>query len=229
MIHFIDFQWHDIINPQFYIEYGGLWLLVFIIFAETGLFAGFFLPGDSLLFLAGIYSRDLASQLIPSGNGFLDLFLLWIIISIAGVLGNFLGYWFGKKSGPFIYERKDTFFFKKKYLLQATDFYNRYGGWAIVAARFVPIIRTFAPIVAGIVKMDKKKFIYFNIIGCAAWVATMLLAGHFLYKWVLNNFGVNLKDHLELIVITIVLVSTVPIIYKFFFAKEKPKSENPSV
>jgi membrane-associated protein len=229
MIHFIDFQWHDIINPQFYIEYGGLWLLVFIIFAETGLFAGFFLPGDSLLFLAGIYSRDLASQLIPSGNGFLDLFLLWIIISIAGVLGNFLGYWFGKKSGPFIYERKDTFFFKKNYLLQATDFYNRYGGWAIVAARFVPIIRTFAPIVAGIVKMDKKKFIYFNIIGCAAWVATMLLAGHFLYKWVLNNFGVNLKDHLELIVITIVLVTTVPIIYKFFFAKEKPKSENPSV
>lgn len=225
MIHFIDFQWHDIINPQFYIEYGGLWVLVFIIFAETGLFAGFFLPGDSLLFLAGIYSRDLASQLITSGNGFLDLFLLWIIISIAGILGNFLGYWFGKKSGPFIYERKDTFFFKKKYLLQATDFYNRYGGWAIVAARFVPIIRTFAPIVAGIVKMDKKKFIYFNIIGCAAWVAAMLLAGHFLYKWVLNNFGVNLKDHLELIVITIVLVSTVPILYKFFFAKNKTNSE----
>jgi membrane-associated protein len=203
-----------------------LWLLVFIIFAETGLFAGFFLPGDSLLFLAGIYSRDLASQLIASGNGFLDLFLLWIVISIAGILGNFMGYWFGKKSGPFIYERKDTFFFKKKYLLQATDFYNRYGGWAIIAARFVPIIRTFAPIVAGIVKMDKKKFIYFNIIGCAAWVAAMLLAGHFLYKWVLNNFDVNLKDHLELIVITIVLVSTVPIIYKFFFAKDKTKSEN---
>lgn len=225
-MHLLNFQWHDLINPQFYIEYGGLWLLVFIIFAETGLFAGFFLPGDSLLFVAGIYSRDLASQVIPSTNEFVDLIFLWVLISIAGVLGNFIGYWFGKKSGPFLYDRKDTFFFKKKYLLRAHDFYNQYGGWAIVAARFVPIIRTFAPIVAGIVKMDKKKFIYFNVVGCAAWVAAMLFAGHFLYKWVLNKFNIDLKQHLEMIVILIVVVSTVPIIYKFFFAKDKPNSEN---
>jgi membrane-associated protein len=220
------FQWHDLINPQFYIEYGGLWLLVFIIFAETGLFAGFFLPGDSLLFLAGIYSRDLAAQIIPFSNEYADLVILWIIISIAGVLGNFIGYWFGKKSGPFLYERKDTFFFKKKYLLKAHDFYNQYGGWAIVAARFVPIIRTFAPIVAGVVQMPKKKFIYFNIIGCVAWVFSMLFAGHFLYKWVLTKFNIDLKEHLEMIVILIVLISTVPIIYKFFFAKDKTNSKN---
>jgi len=226
MIHLLEFQWHDLINPQFYIEYGGLWLLVFIIFAETGLFAGFFLPGDSLLFLAGIYSRDLAAQVIPFSNEYADLILLWIIISIAGILGNFVGYWFGKKSGPYLYERKDTFFFKKKYLLKAHDFYNQYGGWAIVAARFVPIIRTFAPIVAGVVQMPKKKFIYFNVIGCLAWVFTMLFAGHFLYKWVLNKFNIDLKEHLEMIVIAIVVVSTVPIVYKFFFAKDKPKSEN---
>lgn len=226
MIHFLDFQWHDLINPQFYIEYGGLWLLLFVIFAETGLFAGFFLPGDSLLFVAGIYSNDLASQVIPSSNEFVDLVLLWIIIAAAGILGNMVGYWFGRKSGPFLYERKDTFFFKKKYLIRATDFYNQYGGWAIVAARFVPIIRTFAPIVAGVVKMDKKKFFYFNIIGCVAWVFAMLFAGHFLYKWVMNNFHVDLKEHLEMIVILIVLVSTVPIIYKFFFAKDKTNSEN---
>ncbi|MEP6681790.1 MAG: DedA family protein [Parafilimonas sp.] len=226
MIHLLDFQWHDLINPQFYIEYGGLWLLLFIIFAETGLFVGFFLPGDSLLFVAGIYSRDLAASVIPSTNEFADLFFLWIIISVGGILGNMVGYWFGKKSGPFLYHRKDTFFFKKKYLLRATDFYNQYGGWAIVAARFVPIIRTFAPIVAGVVNMDKKKFIYFNIIGCVAWVFTMLFAGHFLYKWVLNKFNIDLKEHLEMIVILIVIVTTVPIIYKFFFAKDKPKSEN---
>ena len=225
-MHFLDFQWHNLLNPQFYIEYGGLWLLLFIIFAETGLFAGFFLPGDSLLFVAGIYSRDLASQLIPSSNEFVDLMFLWILISIAGVLGNFIGYWFGKKSGPFLYQRKDTFFFKKKYLLKAHSFYNQYGGWAIVAARFVPIIRTFAPIIAGIVKMDKKKFVYFNFIGCAAWVAAMLFAGHFLYKWVLSKFNIDLKQHLEMIVILIVLISTVPIIYKFFFAKDKTNSEN---
>ncbi len=227
MIHLLDnFQWQNLINPQFYIEFGGLWLLLFIIFAETGLFAGFFLPGDSLLFVAGIYSSDLAMQVIPTSNEFIDLIFLWLLISTVGVLGNMVGYWFGKKSGPFIYQRKDTFFFKKKYLLRATDFYNHYGGWAIVAARFVPIIRTFAPIVAGIVKMDKKKFIYFNIIGCIAWVFTMLFAGHFLYKWVLNKFNIDLKDHLELIVILIVVVSTAPIIYKFFFAKDKTNQEN---
>ncbi len=226
MIHLLHFQWHNLINPQFYIQYGGLWLLVFIIFAETGLLAGFFLPGDSLLFLSGIYSRDLAAQIIPSNNNdFINIFLLWIVITIAGILGNFAGYWFGRKSGPYIYHRQDTLLFKKKYLLQAHDFYNRYGGWAIIAARFVPIIRTFAPIVAGIVKMDKKKFIYFNIIGCAAWVASMLLAGHFLYKWILSKFGLDLKMHLEIIVITIVVVTTAPIIYKFFFAKNKTNSK----
>jgi membrane-associated protein len=218
---FLDFQWHDLINPEFYIKYGGLWLLLFIIFAETGLFIGFFLPGDSLLFVAGIYSADLAEQIISTDSLFVDLFLLWLLISTAGVLGNYVGYWFGKKSGPYLYERKDTFLYKKKYLMQAHEFYERYGGWAIVAARFVPIIRTFAPIVAGIVKMDRAKFTYFNIIGCAAWVASMLLAGHFLNRWIMKEFGIDLKEHLELIVIIIVAITTIPIIYKFFFKKEK--------
>jgi membrane-associated protein len=157
-------------------------------------------------------------------NEWLDLFVLWALISAAGIAGNALGYWFGKKSGPFLYQRKDTFLFKKKYLHEATDFYHRFGGWAIVAARFVPIIRTFAPIVAGVVKMDWKKFTYFSVAGCFAWVASMLLAGHFLDKWIQTQFGIDLKDHLELIVIVIVLVSTLPIIYKFFFAKEKTDS-----
>ena len=219
---FLDFQWHDLINPEFYIKYGGLWLLLFIIFAETGLFIGFFLPGDSLLFVAGIYSANLAAQVISTDSEGVDLFLLWLLVSAAGVLGNYVGYWFGKKSGPYLYERKDTFLFKKKYLLQATEFYQRYGGWAIVAARFVPIIRTFAPIVAGDVKMDRKKFTYFNVVGCFAWVASMLLAGHFLNRWVMNEFGIDIKEHLELIVIAIVLVSTLPVIIKFFFKKEAP-------
>lgn len=236
MIHLLDFEWHNLINPKFYIEFGGLWLLVFIIFAETGLFAGFFLPGDSLLFIAGIFAQynpdgtpGLAYQFLKlfglPNNEWLGLLALITLIAAAGVAGNIVGYWFGRKSGPFLYERKDTFFFKKKYLIKATDFYDRYGGWAIVAARFVPIIRTFAPIVAGIVKMDKKKFIYFNIVGCVAWVSAMLFAGHFLNKWIKEKFGYDLVDHLEIIVILIVIVSTAPIIYKFFFAKDKPKSE----
>ncbi|CAN5612001.1 DedA family protein [soil metagenome] len=236
--YLLTFNWHDLLQPQFYIQNGGLWLLLFVIFAETGLFAGFFLPGDSLLFVAGIYAQNMDDgspglshsflNLIGLGgvsNEALDLFVLILLVSIAGVLGNFVGYWFGLKSGPFLYQRKDTFLFKKKYLHQAHDFYEKYGGWAIVAARFVPIIRTFAPIVAGIVKMDKKKFTYFNLVGCIAWVTSMILAGHFLQKWILSEFGFDLKDHLEVIVIVIVLVSTVPIVWKLFFSKSK--SEEP--
>lgn len=219
----LSFDWHQLLNPEFYIQYGGLWLLLFVVFAETGLFAGFFLPGDSLLFVAGIYSQALAEEILVTGNEYVDLLILWLMISTAGVLGNFVGYWFGFKSGPFLFQRKDTFLYKKKYLHQAHDFYQQYGGWAIVAARFVPIIRTFAPIVAGIVKMDKAKFTYFNIIGCLAWVLSMLVAGHFLSKWVMSQFGVDLKEHLEMIVIIIVVISTVPILYKFFFAKDKKK------
>ena len=207
---------------EWIIHNGGLYFLLFVVFAETGLFIGFFLPGDSLLFVAGIYSANLAAQVISTDSEGVDLFLLWLLVSAAGVLGNYVGYWFGKKSGPYLYERKDTFLFKKKYLLQATEFYQRYGGWAIVAARFVPIIRTFAPIVAGVVKMDRKKFTYFNVVGCFAWVASMLLAGHFLNRWVMNEFGIDIKEHLELIVIAIVLVSTLPVIIKFFFKKEAP-------
>jgi membrane-associated protein len=217
----LTFNWHELLNPEFYITHGGLWVLLFVVFAETGLFAGFFLPGDSLLFVAGIYSSQLAGEIFQSGNEYIDLAILWLLISAAGVLGNYVGYWFGYKSGPFLFTRKDTFFYKKKYLLQANDFYQQYGGWAIVAARFVPIVRTFAPIVAGVVKMDKAKFTYFNIIGCLAWVLSMLVAGHFLSKWVLTQFGIDLKEHLEMIVLLIVFISTVPIMYKFIFAKKK--------
>jgi membrane-associated protein len=232
--YLLTFNWHDLLQPQFYIQNGGLWLLLFVIFAETGLFAGFFLPGDSLLFVAGIYAQNMDDGspglshsflnligLGGLGNEALDLFVLILLVSIAGILGNFVGYWFGLKSGPFLYQRKDTFLFKKKYLHQAHDFYQKYGGWAIVAARFVPIIRTFAPIVAGIVQMEKKKFTYFNIVGCVAWVTSMILAGHFLQKWILKQFGFDLKDHLEVIVIVIVLISTLPIIWKLFFSKSK--------
>lgn len=224
-MHFflLDFQLHDLINPEFYIVHGGLWVLAFIIFAETGLFAGFFLPGDSLLFVAGIYSSSLAQQLIPPGNEWLDLIVLWLLLSVAGIVGNFVGYWFGKKSGRFLYERNDSFLYKKKYLVQATDFYNKYGGFAIIAARFVPIVRTFAPIVAGVVKMDSKKFTGFNVIGCISWVASMLIAGHFLNKWALAEFGIDLKEHLELIVILIVLVSTIPIVVKLISSSNEKK------
>ncbi|HEU4609017.1 MAG TPA: VTT domain-containing protein, partial [Chitinophagaceae bacterium] len=167
----LDFQWTQLLQPQFYIDNGGLWLFLFIIFAETGLFAGFFLPGDSLLFVAGIYSNDLADYFFNTGYDFSNLMLLVVLASIAGILGNFAGYWFGRKIGPAMYHWKDTFFFKKKYLVQAHDFYEKHGGGAIVFARFLPFVRTFAPIVAGIVGMDRNKFSFFNIAGCIAWTS----------------------------------------------------------
>ena len=220
----------DILNPQFYIQHGGLWMILFIVFAETGLFAGFFLPGDALLFVTGIYSSDIVkAALFNTNSQWADLVILWVLISAAGVMGNYVGYWFGKKSGPFLYHRKDTFFFKKKYLRQAHDFYEKNGGPAIIVARFVPFVRTFAPIVAGIVDMDKKKFAFYNIAGCIAWVGSMLIAGHFLQTLILKEFGFDLKEHLEVIVIGIVLITTLPVIWKIFLSKKKTKVTPPKV
>jgi membrane-associated protein len=222
LLHLLGIDPKELLNPQFYIEHGGLWMIIFIVFAETGLFAGFFLPGDALLFVAGIYSdRIITAALFPSNNEWVDLGILWTLITIAGILGNFVGYWFGRKSGPYLYERKDSFFFKKKHLLKAHDFYEKNGGSAIVIARFIPFVRTFAPIVAGIVKMDWKKFTYYNILGCMLWVGSMLLAGHFLQKFIEDQFQFDLKEHIDLIVIGIVIITTLPVIWKLFISKKK--------
>ena len=225
MIDFIllDFHWTQLLQPQWYIENGGIWFIMFAVFAETGLFAGFFLPGDSLLFVTGIFSNDLVKKGlgIQVDSTFLNLIILGIVISIAGIIGNFAGYWFGKKSGPFLFERKDTFLFKKKYLFQAKEFYDKHGGGAIVMARFLPIVRTFAPIVAGIVGMKVKKFALYNIAGCIAWVFSMLFAGHYLQELFLNWFNFDLKNHLEVIVIGIVLLTTAPLFIKIFLDKNK--------
>jgi len=232
---FLDFHWTQLLQPQWYIANGGLWLVLFVVFAETGLFAGFFLPGDSLLFVTGIYAHEItqADKTVVPGlahqflnviglggiqNPHLDLVVLIALISIAGILGNTVGYWFGRKSGTALYNRKDTFFFKQKFLHQAKDFYHKNGGFAVIVARFVPFIRTFAPIVAGIVEMDKKKYFFYNVVGCLAWVITMVCAGYFLNK----AFPI-LQTKLELIVIVIVLVSTLPIIYKMIQAKREKK------
>jgi membrane-associated protein len=240
---FLDFHWAQLLQPQFYIENGGLWLLLFVVFAETGLFAGFFLPGDSLLFVAGIYAHEIkgADDVTRPGLGYqflkhlgfdnnhsywVDLLVLAALISVAGILGNMVGYWTGRKFGPRMYEWKDRWFFKKRYLHEAQEFYDKHGGGAIVAARFIPILRTFAPIVAGVVGMNKKKFHFFNVIGCIAWVTSMLFAGFFLQKWILAQFNFDLKEHLEIIVLGIVLVTTAPILMKLFFGKKKKQGSD---
>lgn len=192
--------------------YGGLYLVAFIIFAETGLFVGFFLPGDSLLFVTGLM---IANSQSPFNNDFANLAYWITLITVAGVIGNAVGYWFGRKTGPLLFERKDTLLFKKKHVIQAKEFYDKRGGSAVILARFLPIVRTFAPIVAGVVEMDRKKFFFYNVVGCIAWVASMTLAGYFLgeNEWVKHNF--------EKIVIGLILVTTGPVLFKMFFGKKK--------
>jgi membrane-associated protein len=214
-----NFDWKQLLNPEFYIliEFGGikigLIVILFIIFAETGLFAGFFLPGDSLLFLAGIYS-ELVTQQISVGNDFANVMILSSLVSVAGILGNMVGYWFGVKGGAYLYKKEDTFWFKEKYLLKSRDFFDKYGGKAIIFARFLPIFRTFAPIVAGIASMDKKKFMFNNILGSILWSFSMILSGHYLSALFMEKFDIDLKAHIEYIVIIIVLITTVPVLWK---------------
>jgi membrane-associated protein len=216
------------------IDYGGLYILLLVVFAETGLFIGFFFPGDSLLFAAGVYLDKISNKFInvpqdtPTDFGWAHLSIV-IMVILASVLGNLVGYWFGKKTGPLLYERKETWIFKRKHLVKATEFYNKYGKATIFLAKFLPIVRTFAPIVAGIVKMDKPTFIFYNIAGSLAWVCSMMLGGYFLDSYVQRQFGFSLKDHIEAITIGIILVTTLPVLYKLFFAKKPvvPPPEEP--
>jgi membrane-associated protein len=204
---------HDFID--WIINNGGIYILLLIVFAETGLFVGFFLPGDSLLFAGGIVLSRLADEFfIPS----IPVVILAVVI--ASVIGNIVGYWFGKKTGTLLYERKETWLFRRKHLMRAAEFYNQYGKATVFLAKFLPIIRTFAPIVAGVVKMPWAVFLLYNVLGSIAWVGSMMLGGYFLEEWVKSQFGFSLLDYIEVITLGIILVTTLPVIWKLFFAKK---------
>ncbi len=209
---------NNLINPEWIVQHGGLYIVALIVFIETGLFFGFFLPGDSLLFIAGMI---IANILSPFAVPVINL-VFWIgLVTVAGVLGNFMGYWFGKKSDVLF--SKDRWLFKRKYLLQAEAFYAKKGGGAIIIARFLPVIRTFAPIVAGMVKMNFSKFSFYNILGSFLWVASIVSAGFLLGE---NAWA---KDHLEKIVLGIVLITTGPVLFKLLMGRKKNKMNNPSL
>lgn len=226
-----SFHWTQLINPEFYINLQiggvpvGIYVVLFIVFAETGLFAGFFLPGDSLLFLAGIYSTELMATLFTIEGEFLNVLLLSVLVALAGIVGNTFGYWFGARSGSYLYTKEDSFWFKKKYLVQSHEFFEKHGGRAIIFARFLPVIRTFAPIIAGIVKMDKKKFMLFNVISSFLWACTLIFAGRYLYKLFLDKFEIDLKSHIEIIIIGIVLITTVPLLINALKGKKITEEE----
>lgn len=188
-------------DPESIIQYGGLALLLFVVFAETGLLIGFFLPGDSLIFIAGLICRTR-----PELLG-VHITVLLLCLIAAAVLGNIAGFWFGYKVGPRLFTRKDSIIFKKRYLETTRAFYEKNGGKALILGRFLPIIRTFAPILAGIIGIPFGRFMFYNVTGAVAWIISLGLAGYFLgqIQWVQDNIGYIV---LFLIVITLIPVGT---------------------
>ena len=185
-------------NPEKLIELirsGGYVVLAAIVFAETGLFIGFFLPGDSLLFTAGLVAAQ----------GFFNLGYLMLLLSVMAIVGDALGYGIGHKAGEALYSKEDSFWFRRKHLLYAKEFYEKHGGKAIFLARFVPFARTFAPVVAGVAQMSYARFASYNIFGGIFWVCSMTAAGFYLgsIHWVHKN--------LEKVVLLIVFLSVLPI------------------
>ena len=190
----------QLVNPESIIHYGGIYLLLFVVFAETGLFVGFFLPGDSLLFTAGL--------LCSTGILQLHISLLVALIIIAAVTGNMVGYAFGKKVGVLLFKRKSGFLFRNEHLVTANDFYKKHGKKTIILSRFLPIVRTFAPIVAGIVKLDYYKFFMYSLVGAFFWVSILVLTGYYMGKYIPKT-----KDYLGYIVIFLIVITTIPFVY----------------
>lgn len=197
-------------DPQSIIQYGGLWLLLFVVFAETGLFIGFFLPGDSLIFVSGLLCATKPQLLNTSFP------VLVISLIIAAVIGNVFGYWFGKKTGQGLYNRKDSLLFKKKHLETTKVFYEKHGGKALVLGRFLPIIRTFAPILAGVIKVDFKKFMMYNVIGAVLWISSIASIAYFL--------GIKfpeVENYLGYIIIGLIAITTIPVVTTYLKSKGK--------
>ena len=192
-------------HPELLIAWGGYTALLVIVFSETGLLVGFFLPGDSLLVTAGLLS---ATQ-----PDLLDIRLLNLLLIPAAILGDATGYWIGHKTGPRIYDRPNSRFFKKEHLLATKAFYEKHGGKTIIIARFMPFARTFAPVVAGVAQMGYRKFATYNIIGGVAWILSMTLTGY-----LLGNIP-NASKYVHLIIFGVVFLSISPGLYAFAKAK----------
>lgn len=196
-------------DPNSIIKYGGLGLLLFVIFAETGLLIGFFLPGDNLILLAGILCKSK-----PELLG-VNYFVMVTLMVLAAVSGNLFGYWFGYKSGVMLFKREDGFLFKKKHLETTELAYNKYGGnLVLIIARFLPVVRTFAPILAGAIKVDFKKFMLFNILGAVFWIVGLTAIGY-----VSVILFPSITNYLGYVFIALIILTALPIIRLRFIKK----------
>ena len=199
-----------LVNPESIIKLG-LPLLLFVIFAETGLLVGFFLPGDNLVFISGL--------LCATNPTIINVSIVELIIymSLAAIIGNTAGYYFGKRVGVGLYKREDSLLFKKKHLETTRSFYERHGGKTLILGRFLPIIRTFAPILAGVINIDFKKFMLYNLLGAIAWIGSVAGIGYFL-----GSEFPQVKEYLNYIVIGLIILTSIPVIVTY--RKERSKS-----
>jgi len=191
------------------IRMGGLIGLVAVVFAETGLMVGFFLPGDSLLVTAGLFAA----------KGDLNIVWLNLALMAAAIVGDATGYWIGRRAGQALYNRPNSFFFRKQHLVKTHEFYEKHGGKTIVIARFVPIIRTFAPVVAGAAEMTYRHFALYNIAGGIGWVASMTLTGYFLGRAI-----PDIDKHIHLVVAVVIFLSLLPGIISILRERMKARS-----
>src|SRR5690606_10317028 len=211
--YLLSFQ--QLLDAEYLLSHGGFYIVCLIVFAETGLFFGFFLPGDYLLFLAGLFC---ALDKID-----VDIVTLYFGILSAGILGNFAGYWFGHRTGPMLFKRKDSILCKRNYVIMAEEFFQKYGGTALIIGRFVPIIRTFAPIFAGVVQLNFRKFVLFNVLGALLWVSLLTLSGYYLgieFPWII--------DYVEYIIVALIVIAFLPIaiaLLKKWLKNRKTKNE----
>ena len=208
MLETIRHLLHSIYDVEGIIRTGGPPLVCVIVFIETGFFVGFFLPGDSLLVTAGVFS---AAGVIP---------LKWILLPVmlCAIVGDQIGYWIGRGAGVAIYKRKDSFFFKRRHLQRAHDFYEKYGGKTIILARFIPIIRTFCPPVAGAARMSYPRYLVYDIFGGAIWVGTMILGGYFLGRTI-----PNISQRIHYVILVVVFLSLLPAIISILRARRAEK------
>ncbi|HZO18201.1 MAG TPA: VTT domain-containing protein [Gemmatimonadaceae bacterium] len=201
--------WHRLTDVEAIVRWGGYVGLTTIVFVETGLLVGFFLPGDSLLVTAGLLSSQ------PDFG--LNVYLLGLILSAAAIAGDQVGYYIGRKTGPRIFTREDSRFFNKRHLHRAHEFYEKHGGKTIVLARFMPIIRTFAPVVAGVAEMRYRDFVAFNVLGGLLWVWSMLFTGYFLGRWI-----PGIGEHIEKVILVVIFLSILPGIIHWWKERRRP-------
>src|ERR1700688_145136 len=204
MIGSLQHLLHFLFNVQGLIEWGGTLLVCVIVFIETGFFVGFFLPGDSLLVIAGVLA----------GNGNLNLAKLLLLVPLCAIVGDQIGYWIGRQAGQALYRREDSFFFRKRHLERAKQFYEKYGGKTVIMARFMPIVRTFCPPVAGAAMMPYGRYVAFDIVGGILWVGSMILGGYSLGRSV-----PNIGQRIHYVIAAVIVLSVLPAIISIVRAR----------